>query len=157
LDLKLLKHTSIPNGASGALWLADIARLEELSQFCNSLDWVVGAGLSQMLVGGKETVDAGFVSLSLDHVLAGLDEAADILRHLELNDGVVGALQIVCVADGKRQVEARVLVLNDLVQSLELLSEHLLVDFHGSRMMSSIVPLGVWMRSSPRNKGRRTR
>ena len=31
LDLKLLKRAIIPNGTSGALWLADIARLEQLS------------------------------------------------------------------------------------------------------------------------------
>jgi hypothetical protein len=153
LDLQLFENASIPNSTSGALWLADIARLEELSQFRDGLDWVVGAGLGEMLVDGKEAVDAGFVSLSLSHVLAGLDEATDVLRHLELNDSVVGALEIVGVTDSKRQVEARVLVLNDLVQGLELLSEHLLVNFYCSGMMSFIVSFSVWMISSPRNKG----
>ena len=130
LDLQLLKDASVPNGASRALWLTDIARLEELSESCEGLDRVVSAGLGKMLVGGKQAVDASFVSLSLGHVLSSLDEAADILRHLEVDNSVVRAFEIVSITDSERQMEARVLVLYNFVEGLELLGQHLLVDFH---------------------------
>jgi hypothetical protein len=51
--LEFLKDTSVPHGASGAFWLTDIARLEELSQVSKGLDWVVCARLGEMLVGGE--------------------------------------------------------------------------------------------------------
>jgi len=156
LDLQLLKDTGVPLGASGALWLAHIARLKESSQLSKSLDWVVCAGLGEMHVGGKQAIDAGFVSLSLRHVLSSLDEAADVLGHLQFNDVVVRAFEIVGVADGERQVEARVLVLYDFVKSLELLGQHLLVDFHDFALLPLVVLFDVWVMSL-RNNGGRTR
>ena len=83
-----------------------------------------------MFVGEEEAIDAGFVSLSLSHVLSSLDEATNILGLLEFDDGVVGAFEIVGVANGERQMEARVLMLYDLVESLELLGQHFLVNLH---------------------------
>lgn len=156
LNLELLKDASVPVGASGALWLAHIARLEEFSQFSQGLDWVVGARLSEVLVGGQQAINASFTSLGLRHVLSSLDEAADVLGNLQFDDVVVRAFEIVGVTDGERQVEARVLVLYDLVKSLELLGQHLLVDFHGFTLLSLIVLFGVWV-MSPRNNGGRTR
>ena len=156
LDLQLFENTGVPLGTSGALWLAHIARLKESSQFSKGLDGVVCAGLCEVHVGGKQAVDAGFVSLSLRHVLSSLDEAADVLGHLQFNDVVVRALEIVGVADGERQVEARVLVLYDLVKSLELLGQHLLVDFHDFTLLPSVVLFDVWV-MSPGNNGGRTR
>lgn len=156
LNLEFFKDASVPVGTSGALWLAHIARLEEFSQFSEGLDWVVCAGLGEVLVGGKQAVDAGFTSLSLRHVLSGLDEAADVLGNLQFNDVVVRAFEIVGVTDGERQVEARVLVLYDLVKSLELLGQHLLVDFHDFTLLPLIVLFDVWV-MSPRNNGGRTR
>lgn len=131
LDLQLFEHAFIPSSASGTLWFTDIARLEKLSEFSQSLDWVVGTRLGEVFVGGKQAIDASLVSLGLGHVLAGLDEAANVLGHLEFDNGVVRELEFVAVTDGERQVETRVLVLYDLVEGLELLCQHLLVDLHG--------------------------
>jgi hypothetical protein len=48
-------------------------------------------------------------------------------------------------------MEARVLVLYDLVEGHELLGQHLLVDFH---CYDDVVSRAVWgVMSSPRNKG----
>lgn len=131
LDLQLFEHAFIPSSASGTLWLTNIARLEKLSEVAQSSDRVVCARLSEMFVGGKQAINASLMSLIFSHVLASLDEAADVLGHLEFDNGVVRELEFVAVADGERQVKTRVLVLYDLVEGLELLCQHLLVDFHG--------------------------